>query len=43
MNRDNIVSIEPANTLHGIGFSLFNNSTLNISFTTLKIFPSLNT
>jgi len=27
MNGDNIVSIEPANTLHGIGLSLFNNPT----------------
>ena len=27
MKRDNIVSIEPTNTLHGIGFSLFNNPT----------------
>jgi len=25
MNRDNIVSIEPTNTLQGMGFSLFNN------------------
>jgi len=27
MNRDNMVSIEPTNTLHGMGFSLFNNPT----------------
>jgi len=27
MKRDNIVSIEPMNTFHGIGFSLFNNPT----------------
>jgi len=27
MNRDSIVSMEPTNTLQGIGLSLFNNTT----------------
>jgi len=43
MNRDNIVSIEPKNTLHGIGFSLFNNLNPQHIFYNLKISPSLNT
>jgi hypothetical protein len=42
MNTENIVNIEPRNTFHGIGLSLFNNPT-PANLYNPQIFPSLNT